>query len=168
MVGNNETVNLNIPTGFWVIGEECLADIRNKDFEKTNLDDFVDCINSYYDASVFLKGSCQLFALGLHEKYGYETLNLRTELNPNAHYFCKTNYMGKEVYIDVRGVTENLNDVVSPFVYGKQYQIITYNFEDEQVLSKEDKYGLEFAKRIINAYSYFYNINELFKKDVSS
>lgn len=161
MPDNNEVFEANLPTGFFVIGEECLPDIRNPKYETTNLDDFEGEENPYEYANVFLKGSCQLFALALHEKYGYVCLNLQAESSPHTHYFCKANYMGKDVYIDIRGITANLNDIISTFIAGKEYDIVDYDFRDEKVLSKADKHGLEFAEHIINIHPDFYNVNGL-------
>lgn len=69
--------------------------------------------------------------------------------------------MGKDVYIDVRGITVNLNDIISTFASGKKYDIVDYDFRDEKVLSKADKHGLEFAEHIINIHPDFYNVNGL-------
>lgn len=67
----------------------------------------------------------------------------------------------KDVYIDVRGITANLNDVISKFTVGEKYEIVEYDFRNEKVLSKAGKHGLEFAEHIINIYPDFYNVNNL-------
>lgn len=161
MADNNEVFEANLPTGFFRDGEKGLHTIENPKYETSDPDDFEGEENLYENAEIFLKGSCQLFALALHEKYGYVCLNLQTESNSNAHYFCKANYMGKDVYIDVRGITVNLNDIISTFASGKKYDIVDYDFRDEKVLSKADKHGLEFAEHIINIHPDFYNVNGL-------
>ncbi|MCI9545762.1 MAG: hypothetical protein HFH60_03595 [Lachnospiraceae bacterium] len=161
MTDNNKEFETNLPTGFFVMEEEWLSDINNKDYKKANLNDFEDGVNPYDDASVLLKGSCNLFAFALHKKYGYTCLNLQTESNSNAHYFCKASYMEKEVYIDVRGITANLNDVISTFTAGEKYNIIEYDFRNEKILSKADEHGLEFAEHLINILPDFYNVNGL-------
>ena len=150
-----------LPTGFFKNGEKYLQTIKNPKYETSNPDDFEDGINPYIDADVFLHGSCQLFAFALHNKYEYTGLNLQTESNEYAHFFCKANFMGKDVYIDVRGITENLNDVISQFIYREKYEIVEYDFKNEKVLSKEEAHGLEFAEHIINIHPDFYNINGL-------
>lgn len=150
-----------LPTGFFKDGEKGLQAIKNPKYETSDPDDFEDGINPYIDADVFIHGSCQLFAFALHNKYKYTGLNLQTESNENAHYFCKANYMGKDVYIDVRGITANLNDVISQFIYREKYEIVEYDFRNEKVLSKEEAHGLEFAEHIINIHPNFYNINDL-------
>ena len=67
----------------------------------------------------------------------------------------------KRIYIDVRGITENLNDVISQFIYREKYEIVEYDFKNEKVLSKEEAHGLEFAEHILNIHPDFYNINGL-------
>lgn len=161
MLSNDEKIKRTLPTGFYVLGYECLYDISNKKYEEKNPDDFEDGDNPYEDASVFLHVSCQLFALALQRKYGYSARNLQNEKNTYAHYFCKSSYQGKEVYIDVRGITTDLNKVISEFVLGEGYRIVPYDFVDERVLSKADSHGLEFAEQIINGYPYFYDVNQL-------
>ncbi len=68
---------------------------------------------------------------------------------------------GKEVYIDVRGITTDLNKVISEFISREGYGIVPYDFTNERVLSKADSHGLEFAEQIINGYPYFYDVNQL-------
>lgn len=88
MFSNDEKIEENLPTGFYVLGYDSLHDISNKKYEETNPDDFEDGYNPYENASVFLHGSCQLFALALQRKYGYSAWNLQVEGNTHAHYFC--------------------------------------------------------------------------------
>lgn len=161
MLSNDEKIKNNLPTGFYLLGYECLYDIGNKKYEEISPDDFEEEYNPYDNAWVFLHGSCQLFALALQRKYGYTALNLQVDESPHAHYFCKSSYEGKEVYIDVRGITADLNEVISKFVFKKKYKIVPYDFAEERVLSKADKHGLEFAEQIINDYSYFYDVSQL-------
>ena len=53
------------------------------------------------DAEIFLRGNCHMFALALHEKYGYPIYKWD---RGGCHYFCIFN--GK--YIDVRGVMDTI------------------------------------------------------------
>lgn len=150
MSETNNELEKKLPTGFFVIGENCLQDIKNRNYETTTLDNFEDEYNLYENAEIFLKGSCQLFALALHEKYGYSALRLQTETNINAHFFCQVNYKGKDIYIDVRGMTINLNDIISMYISDEDYKIVSYDFTDEKILNKDEKHGHEFAKHVIN------------------
>ena len=50
---------------------------------------------------------------------------------------------------------------ISEFIHEETYEIVTYNYKNEKILSKEDKHDIEFAKHIINIYPDFYNIKEL-------
>lgn len=71
MADNNEVFEANLPTGFFRDGEKGLHTIENPKYETSDPDDFEGEENLYENAEIFLKGSCQLFALALHEKYGY-------------------------------------------------------------------------------------------------
>ena len=158
---NMESIE-KISTGYYMIGDDKLKSVENKKYEEVNLDIFEDGVNPYDNARVFLHGSCQLFALALQKKYGYSALNLQIKNNLNSHYFCQSNYKGKNVYIDVRGITTDLNDVIFEFTSGNNdYKIDLYEFADESILSKSDEHGLEFAEQIIEESPEFYDIKKL-------
>lgn len=80
------------------------------------------------DASIFLHGVCGIFALALHETFGYELWVVAYEpedwededdawTNRLVHVYCqKDGY-----YIDVRGITDDRNaffDEFADFLYG--------------------------------------------------
>ncbi len=133
-----------------------LRGIINKRYEEIN-----DPESPYEDASIFLHGSCNLFAFTLQRKYGYNGINLQLPKNSNAHYFCKSKYNGKTFYIDVRGITTNLNEIISEFIHkNENYKIIPYDFAEEKVLKKEDVYGIKFAEQIIEDNLEFYDIKK--------
>ncbi len=161
MSNNIKNFSKKISTGYYLKGYHKLRCIENKQYEEINLENFEDGDNPYDDAWIFLHGSCQLFALALQRKYGYLAVNLQINGNSNAHYFCQSSYKGKTVYIDVRGITTDLNDVISEFIYKDyDYKIIKYNFGEER-LSKADEHGLKFAEQIIEDNPEFYDVNRL-------
>ncbi len=51
------------------------------------------------DGTIFLKGSCNLFANMLKKKYGYDVFS--ANCGKDCHWFCKTTYDGKTLYVDV-------------------------------------------------------------------
>ncbi len=75
--------------------------------------------NPYEDASYFLQGSCELFALALHQEFGFKVYTIPTKIS--FHCFCKSNYNGAEVYIDVRGATTDFNEFISGVYLPKEH-----------------------------------------------
>ena len=59
----------------------------------------------------FLHGYCNYFSLALHNTYGYEVMNLYDYDKTLIHSFC----IYKNNYIDVRGITPNLNEFLIDF-----------------------------------------------------
>ena len=148
-----------IKTGFYNMKSHKLQDVNNpnyKDCVFKNGDD-----NVYEDADIFLHGACQLFALALHKKFGYDAYKLETPDNSFAHCFCKYNYKGINFFIDVRGITSNINDVILEFTSNTNYNIDNYTLADEKILEDSELEGLKFADYIIKKYSKFYDVNQL-------
>ena len=108
------------------------------------------------DGQTFLHGECGIFALALHDTYGYDLGWLLDDDEENesdnpwhhlVHVFCITNVDGEDdpVYIDVRGCQTNESRFEDPFedffvepnyVYGVSYETIRDNIWME--MSKEE------------------------------
>lgn len=64
---------------------------------------------------VFLHGYCDTFAFALHEQYGYEIEYARDEDNHLIHAYC-VDYSGSTpLYIDIRGITDNFEELMEDF-----------------------------------------------------
>lgn len=73
-------------------------------------------------ASDFLHGECQYFALELAKIYGYKLvlwINYDEEFDKTflVHAFATTEVDGKRKYIDVRGITESMENIEEGFDY---------------------------------------------------
>jgi spore coat protein CotH len=144
-------------TDYFLTNKEELRMVENKNYEE-NSDDFAGDDNPYYDAYIFLHGSCELFAWELNRRYGYEGLNLQIPGCNNCHFFCKTTMAnGTEVYIDVRGITDNIHEIINEFA-GKEYRIVPYIFPKENELTAAEIHGVRFAKQIIDDNEGYYNM----------
>ena len=67
-------------------------------------------------SNVFLQGLSDVFALALHETYGYPIYCITdaTHKNIPIHYYCKPRYpIG--TYADIRGITINRKEFIKPF-----------------------------------------------------
>ena len=124
-----------------------------------NEDESADDQNIYYDASIFLQGSCQLFSLALHQEFGYDAFEIRK--GTSCHFFCKAVYNGETVYIDVRGITASWDE----FLSGTRYDFTNYDKiipqdieEDAKLSGPYEKEGLAFAKHLIHEHPKYYNI----------
>lgn len=71
--------------------------------------------------SVFPHGRCEHFALTLAERYGYKVMIwMDGDGEGNSfftHAFNTTEIDGRTVYIDIRGVTDNWDDITDGFDY---------------------------------------------------
>lgn len=112
-----------------------------------------------YNAEMFLHGICHIFAYALHQKFGYEILELRSKSGTTVHWCCITNYNGREMYIDVRGITTDYDELLMEFQpnIGKnpsKTKIIDLtNYNDEW---EEEK--VKFANEIITKYYNYYSV----------
>lgn len=137
-----------------------LRNVENKEYLKIQCknEDAVDYI--YTDAEVFLHGSCNLFALALHEEFKYEVYEIRDSKGIMVHVFCRAIYRNRIVYIDVRGVTTDFVECVSEFrnYFYNDYYIVARNIEEDKWLENEgDKTGYQFARSIIKKYRRYYD-----------
>ena len=116
----------------------------------------------------FLHGYCHIFALALHKKFDYPIYIIKDENNETIHYYCKNIIKNEPVYIDVRGITNDLDAFASEFEdWVDKQDIFTHstlvNAQDiEREIQKEN--GNEIlitASYIINDQPNGYNTNFL-------
>lgn len=154
-----KTDSYNMHNGFYIMQKENIKSELEKicnPFLTEELEN-ADCV--YYDAYIFLKGICHIFAFALHEIFGYEIYEVRSNDNGTNHWFCQSYYQGKKIYIDVRGATTDYEEFLEEFqpLMGKKPIINLYeninplDFKDEW----EDN-GIKFAKDIILKYYEYY------------
>lgn len=60
-----------------------------------------DCV--YYEANVFLHGICHIFAYVLHQKFGYDILEVKNKSGSMIHWCCITKYNGKNYIMMLEG-----------------------------------------------------------------
>ena len=143
-----------------------LYNVQNENYTEIQCNDEDSADFLYTNSWIFLHGSCNLFALALHDEFGYEVYEIRDKENHMRHVFCKSLYQGQEVYIDVRGITTDIRECLSEFrndFYNSfnngVYQIFPRNIEEDIPLECEgDKTGYLFAKSIIKRYRQYYDL----------
>lgn len=130
------------------------------EFFITRQDDFeLDCY--YSNADCFRQGSCQLFALALHDTFGYTVYEISDNLS--KHWFCKKTIGKDTFYIDVRGITNDFCAFIATLEY--LYCAVDTSFEYcilQDTPDKDDyvhQFGLEFAKWIIDRDRQFYDVD---------
>lgn len=144
--------------------EEFLKKALNHQFAD-NENETADAQNVYYDASIFLQGSCQLFSLALHKEFGYDAFEIRK--GTSCHFFCQATYQGAPVYIDVRGVTTSWEEFLSGLLgdFHDQAEITSQDIEETAKLDDPDDLyaadGLVFAKHLIHEHPEYYDISNL-------
>lgn len=63
----------------------------------------------------FLHGFCNIFALCLHNIYHYEIMNVYNYDKSLIHSFCIYHKNNKRYFIDIRGITTDLNEFLIDF-----------------------------------------------------
>ena len=53
---------------------------------------------TYYSTEFFLHGICHIFAYDLHQKFGYDILELENKSGGMTHWCCVSDYKGKKLY----------------------------------------------------------------------
>ena len=119
-----------------------------------------DCV--YYEANIFLHGICHIFAYVLHQKFGYDILEVKNKSGSMIHWCCITKHNGRKLYIDVRGMTTDYDEFLSEFQPDiglkplKNKIINLENYEDEWKETDQ----LQFASEIITKYYSYYSLSE--------
>ena len=109
-----------INTGFYLAGmwaEEALDRYKLEEFPEDSLHDKDSLLNNA-GANYLLKGSCQRFALALHEHFGYpvyEIIDLSYSNGRLVHAFCVAHCNEVMLMIDVRGITTCFELFIQPF-----------------------------------------------------
>lgn len=130
----------------------------------TNQDDE----NYYCTAGDFLMGACHLFALVLHEKFGYTVYEIIREKDLNnpdidslIHAFCKFQCDGVDLYVDVRGITSEYDKFIDdlPLAKGESYSIRTRDIgKDIDNCSETEILATYFAAYIIDQHPEYYSL----------
>lgn len=92
----------NLHNGFYIARKENIKlelEKINNPYLTEELEN-ADC--TYYNAYIFLKGICHIFAFALHEIFGYEIYEAISKDGKTNHWFCQFDYQGK-MYISMLG-----------------------------------------------------------------
>lgn len=113
----------------------------------------------------FLHGMCHIFAYVLHKKFGYDILEIKNISGSCVHWCCVANYDGKEIYIDVRGMTTNYQELLQEYQpdIGKnptKSKITNLKDYDDEWVETE----IKFANEIITTFYDYYSIKCLITK----
>ena len=130
----------------------CLDNIKFEDYNISIPKDYID-VFPYDSAWDLLKGSCDLFAKALYQRFGFTVYELKYK-DKLVHCYCKLLYYGKEVYIDVRGATTNKREFFSEFGTGEES--ICEDIENKNLNDEWAKEGFAFANEIITKYHNYY------------
>lgn len=117
--------------------------------ENCNTFEWMDMIDSVYetiDVSVvspysFLHGYCFMFALALNKIYGYPIVLFK---NPDyyIHAFCEVKQEDRTLYIDVRGITTDINELFEEF----EDDIDITNISEDISICKNFSYSTQIKK----------------------
>lgn len=120
--------------------------------------------DQYYvsDANDFKQGLCQLFALALHDIFGYNTFLFKN--GSSSHYFCKAAFETEILYIDVRGIISDFQRFISFLVLDDRERKDTsteYDIDQERpsINQLADIMAYSFAKWIIEKRKNLYDVD---------
>ena len=155
------TDNGNYHKGFYNDGnyEEILSEIEYTDIflQKTDEEDGID------DANCLWQGACDCFALELYKAFNYDIYRIKGE--KSHHTFCRAVEGGKEYYVDVRGMTSDIEEFKKglDFFINQNSQITHIGHQQleneiNECMEKEDwaNKALEFAQHMILQYACCY------------
>ena len=94
-----------------------------------------------YPGGCFLHGICDVFATALHNMFGYEIREIRSEDDTIIHAFCTYAKDNRILYIDARGITSSYEDLISPFyryVTDKSLLYKMLSFNNKKFYTKEE------------------------------
>ena len=135
--------------------------VLNSQYDEIKIEDECAADYLYETAEIFLHGSCQLFSLALHKKFGYKAFKI-SKGEKDVHYFCMKEHLGLNYYVDVRGMTNNFKEFASEFAFMKNINDCKIEpqdiREDSKLQIEGDVTGYAFANEIIEKYSRFYSL----------
>lgn len=98
-------------TGFYLDLDELRKDYPDSDFGYLE--------NEYASTSMsaaeFLHGHCSMFAYELSKTFGYQIEEIINFENDLIHAYCIDNFNGKTAYIDIRGITTDVEEFFEEF-----------------------------------------------------
>ena len=139
--------------------EELLETVPFTDaYKLPPIDETYPCPYEEESGYIFLKGACNIFSKALKLIYGYQVYEITN--GKGNHWYCKTLYNEREVFIDVRGGTTDFKSFSSPYSFIKamdepmpiERQTNEMEFEDEPWRDT----GLLYALSIITTYPNYY------------
>nr|WP_297765795.1 hypothetical protein [uncultured Butyrivibrio sp.] len=95
--------------GFWTDLDELQEEIPGANWGFLENECRTDIISPYN----FLHGCCDVFAIILHQRYGYKLEYV--ECLGLVHAYCVAEHNGKEYYIDVRGICSCYDAFIEEF-----------------------------------------------------
>lgn len=115
----------------------------------------------YYYAENFLHSICHIFAYVLHQKFGYDILELQDESGCMVHWCCVSDYKGRELYIDVRGATTDYYEFLSEFQPSIGKNPLKRKINEKDLVDYADEWieegQIRFANEIIEKYYNYYS-----------
>ena len=101
-------------TGYWLEfdGQTKNVAINNLfNNDRNNYDD----IDALDQINEFLYEYCEVFAVALHQHFGYKIEYLYDTNNQLVHAYCILSIGGKIHYIDIRGITDDWDEFIDDF-----------------------------------------------------
>jgi len=130
---------------------DCLKGIANPEITESMVKDDEDGRGVFETADVFRMGRCDIFSIALNREFGYAAYKIGETEDGLTHSFCVTFVESRMLFVDVRGMTTDLNQFCSGFSF-KTGDVLTRQDVEREYRQLEDaeQFGYRFAMRIIH------------------
>lgn len=103
-----------------------------------------DCLTEEFEGTTesaysYLHGNCAFFALALAKKFGYD-IHVLWAISPVTftscfcHAYCSFDYHGDTYYVDIRGITNDYDEMI------KEFEISCVDIDKERGFVCDDKF----------------------------
>ena len=130
---------------------DCLAGIVNPEITESMVEDDEDGRGVFETADVFRMGRCDIFSIALSREFGYAAYKIGETEDGLTHSFCVTFVENQMLFVDIRGMTTDLEQFCSGFVFETGAVLTRQDIEKEyRQLDDAGRFGYRFAERIID------------------
>ncbi len=124
----------------------------------------------------YLHGYCDMFALALHERYGYRIERIISPEKHNLiHAYCTAPAPdGTTLFIDCRGITDNWGEFIGEFKDWLEckkisnYPLLGTEYDGSCPYDEDERKMLKTARELIEDYKEYYDTDIFLRKYVPS
>lgn len=112
---------------------------------------FMDGLDYFYNEDIptraiydLLHGYCDNFAVLLHNEFGYDINLVRNKDSGLIHAYCTTEKDGETLYIDIRGITDSIDEF-----FGEFEDFFDYNDYEDDLIIRENNISIDRLEQLL-------------------